>query len=233
MIDKFKLPGNKKQNDNHYNVNEAREVAKKLHKSKYDVKHYLDIGIQACLENVNRVHLVDSSKQGALLEELYTLDGVATLITADTYDDIRPATLNDAGGILELILPLIKKGALVSRSKEQLELEIENFNVIERDGMILACGALHTFPDENAAEITCLAVHPAYQSNGRGSKMLDHLERDAYEAGLYKLFVLTTQTAHWFREHGYRSTQVGSLPVKKQAFYNYQRNSKVYCKNLS
>ena len=96
----------------------------------------------------------------------------------------------------------------------------------------LACGALHTFPDENAAEITCLAVHPEYQSSGRGNKMLKHLEKQASEAGLNQIFVLTTQTAHWFREHGFKSTKVESLPMKKQALYNYQRNSKAYSKNL-
>lgn len=232
MLNKFKSPGNKKQSDNHYNVNEARELVKKLTKSQQQLKRYLDIAIQACLENVKRVHLVNASKPGALLEELYTLDGVATLITAETYDEIRAATLDDVGGILELIQPLVNDGALVSRSREQLELQINSFNIIKRDGMVLACGALHIFPDENAAEIACLAVHPEYQSNGRGKKMLDHLEKDAYEAGLNKLFVLTTQTAHWFREHGFKSTNIESLPMKKQALYNYQRNSKAYSKNI-
>ncbi len=232
MLDKFKLQANKKQSENHYNVNEARELVKKLPNSKQQAKRYLNIAIQACLENVRRVHLVDASKQGALLEELYTLDGVATLITAETYDDIRPATLNDVGGITEIIQPLIEKGTLLPRSREQLELEIEHFDVIERDGMVLVCGALHTFPQENAAEIACLAVHPEYQSTGRGSKMLAHLEKQANEAGLNKLFVLTTQTTHWFREHGFKLTKIDALPTKKQEFYNYQRNSKAYFKIL-
>ncbi len=232
MLDKFKLQANKKQRDNHYNINEARELVKKLPKSKQSAKRYVDIAIQACLENVKRVHLIDASKPGALLEELYTLDGVATMITAETYDDIRPATLNDVGGITELIQPLVDQGALLPRSRKQLELEIEQFNVIERDGMVLVCGALHSFPKENAAEIACLAVHAEYQSTGRGSKMLLHLEKQAHEAGLSKLFVLTTQTAHWFREHGFKPTKVETLPMKKQALYNYQRNSKAYIKSI-
>ena len=231
-LNKFNLPGSQKQRDNHYNVKEARELVKKLSKSKQQIKHYLNIAIHACLDNVKRVHLVDASKPGALLEELYTLDGVATLITAETYDEIRPANLDDVGGILKLIQPLINSGALVSRSREQLELEIDNFSVIERDGMVLACGALHIFPDENVAEIACLAVHPEYQSNGRGKKMLQHLEKESYEAGLNKLFVLTTQTAHWFRENGFKSAKIESLPMKKQTLYNYQRNSKAYSKEI-
>ena len=230
LLDKFKAPGRKQQSDNHYNVNEAKELVKKLPKSKHPLKAHLDVAVQACLENVKRVHLLDASKPGALLEELYTLDGVATLITAETYDEIRPATINDVGGITELIQPLIDKGSLVARTREQLELEIENFDVIERDGMVLACGALQIFTDEHAAEVACLAVHPEYQSNGRGSKMLSHLEKKSSAADVSLLFVLTTQTSHWFREHGFKSTKIESLPMKKRALYNYQRNSKAYSK---
>lgn len=230
MLDKFTAPGNKKQSNNHYNVNEAKELVKKLPKSKHQLKNHLDVAVQACLENVKRVHLLDASKPGALLEELYTLDGVATLVTAETYDDIRPATINDVGGITELIQPLIDKGALVARTREQLELEIENFDVIGRDGMVLACGALQLFAEEHAAEVACLAVHPEYQSNGRGSKMLSHLEKKSAAAGVSLLFVLTTQTSHWFREHGFKITKIESLPMKKRALYNYQRNSKAYSK---
>ena len=230
MQDKFNAPGKKQQSDNHYNVNEAKELVKKLPKSKHQLKAHLDIAVQACLENVKRVHILDAAKPGALLEELYTLDGVATLVTAETYDEIRPATINDVGGITELIQPLIDKGALVARTREQLELEIENFDVIERDGMVLACGALQIFAEEHAAEVACLAVHPEYQSNGRGRKMLSHLEKKSSEAGVSLLFVLTTQTSHWFREHGFKSTKIESLPMKKRALYNYQRNSKAYSK---
>ena len=77
LLDKFKAPGNKKQSDNHFNVNEAKELIKKLPKNKQQIKNHLNIAVQACLENVKRVHLMDASKPGALLEELYTLDGVA------------------------------------------------------------------------------------------------------------------------------------------------------------
>ncbi len=232
LLNKFTAPSNKKQSDNHFNVNEAKELVKKLTKSKQYLKNHLDVAVQACLENVKRVHLMDASKPGALLEELYTLDGVATLITAETYDEIRPATIDDVGGITELIQPLIEKGKLVERTREQLELEINQFDVIERDGMVLACGALHLFPTEKAAEVACLAVHPEYQSNGRGSKMLAHLEKKSVDAGVELLFVLTTQTSHWFREQGFKTIKIDSLPMKKRALYNYQRNSKAYSKKL-
>ncbi len=232
LLDKFIAPDNKKQSNNHYNVNEAKELIKKLPKNKKPLKEYLNIAVQACLENVNRVHLLNAAQPGALLEELYTLDGVALLVTAEMYDDIRPATINDVGGIAELIQPLIDSGALVERTRKQLELEIESFDVIERDGMVLACGALHIYQASNAAEVACLAVHSDYQSNGRGSKMLSHLEKKSAEAGADLLFVLTTQTSHWFREHGFKTTKIESLPMKKRALYNYQRNSKAYSKSV-
>lgn len=233
LLDKYKPPINTQQNNNHLNVNQAKEIAKKLSNGRQQLKYYLDIAIHACLEDVKRVHLLDATKAGALLEELYTLDGVATLITAETYDEIRVATLDDVGGITELIQPLIEKGILVARSREQLELEIRNFNVIKRDGMVLACGALNTLQEEDAAEIACLAVHPEYQSNGRGNKLLAHLEKQASEAGISKIFLLTTQTAHWFLEHGFKSSKIDSLPLKKQSLYNYRRNSKAYSKTIS
>ena len=232
LLDKYKPPYNTKQSDNHLNVNQARDIVKKLPKSKQQLKYYMDLAVHACLEDVKRVHLLDATKTGALLEELYTLDGVATLITAETYDEIRAATVDDVGGIAELIQPLIEQGILVARTREQLELEIRNFKVIKRDGVVLACAALNMLKD-NAAEIACLAVHPEYQSNGRGSKLLAHLEKQASKAGISKIFLLTTQTAHWFLEHGFKSTKIDSLPLKKQALYNYRRNSKVYSKTIS
>lgn len=232
LLDKYKSPIRDKQSNNYFNVNQAKEIAKKLPKSKHQLKYYLDIAIHACLDDVKRVHILDATKTGALLEELYTLDGVATLITAETYDEIRDASIDDVGGITELIQPLIEQGILVARSREQLELEIRNFKVIKRDGMVLACGALNILQD-NVAEIACLAVHPEYQSNGRGSKLLVHLEKQALEAGIRKIFLLTTQTAHWFIEHGFKSTKIDLLPLKKKALYNYRRNSKVYSKTIS
>lgn len=233
MLDQFKLQNQKNQSHNHFNVHDARELVKKLTDDNGETKRYLNIAIQACLDNVKRVHLINASKSGALLEELYTLEGVATLITAETYDDIRPATMNEVGGILELIQPLIDNGALVDRTREQLELEIENFDIIERDGMVLACGSLNSYPNEKTAEIACIAVHSEYQSDGHGAKMLKHLEQKANRASLESIFLLTTQTAHWFEENGFKPSNLDSLPMKKQSLYNYRRNSKVYKKSLT
>jgi amino-acid N-acetyltransferase len=193
---------------------------------------HLQAAVQACRKGVRRTHVVDRRIDGALLLELFTRDGIGTLVSADLYEGARDATIEDVGGILELIRPLEEEGILVRRSREQLELDIENFRVIERDGTIIACAALHAFPEEKTGELACLAVHPDYRESGRGDTLLDTIEARARDMGLERLFVLTTRTVHWFRERGFVPADIGALPVKKQALYNYQRNSKVLAKNL-
>ncbi len=186
----------------------------------------------ACSNGVRRAHLVDRHVDGSLLLELFTRDGVGTLVTAETFEGMRRATIDDVGGILELIAPLEAEGALVRRSRELLEMEIEHFIVVERDGMIVACAALYPFPKESVGELACMAVHSSYRKEGRGDALLEYIERQARAAGIRKLFVLTTRTAHWFQERGFKAAVLRDLPVERQAMYNYQRRSKVFIKPL-
>lgn len=188
--------------------------------------------IDACLSGVPRAHLIDRHIDGALLHELYTRDGIGTLITAGGYQDLRQAEINDVGGILSLISPLEIQGVLVRRSREQLELEINHFSVIERDGLIIACGALYPFPNDDAGELACLVVHPEYRQKGHGDAMLSYIEARARAQGLKHLFVLTTQTAHWFQERGFKTGQIDHMPVSRRSLYNYQRNSRIFIKSL-
>ena len=202
--------------------------------------NYLQKAVDACRHGVNRVHIIDRRIDGALLQELFTRDGIGTLISSDIYEGLRPATIDDVGGILELISPLEQQDVLVKRSREHLELDINNFTVIERDGTIIACSALYPTINNNkaksskesVAEISCLAVHPDYQDGGRGNALFEHQQRQAAGMGISKLFVLTTQTAHWFRERGFKNTDIKKLPINKKAMYNYKRNSKLYIKKL-
>ena len=188
--------------------------------------------VKACQNGVQRVHLVSRHIEGALLLELFTRDGIGTLISTDPYEHIRLATIDDVGGLLELIEPLEEAGVLVRRSREKLEMEINYFTVQERDGMIIACAALYPFLEEDMAELACLAVHSHYRSANRGDALLSFLEREALENGITQIFVLTTRTAHWFQERGFVATDLDSLPVSRQALYNYQRNAKVFVKRL-
>ena len=141
--------------------------------------------------------------------------------------------LKNVVGILEIIKPLEDKGMLVRRSRERLEIEIDHFLVIERDGMIIACAALYPSERNTLAELACLAVHADYQHAGRGDALLQKIEASAASAGVRKLVVLTTHTAHWFRERGFLPGDKSVLPAKKKNLYNYQRNSKVFFKLLS
>ena len=198
-----------------------------------DTQIHLNNAAHACRGGVKRVHLLSRKIDGALLLELYTRDGVGTLVTAENYEGLRTATIDDIGGIMELISPLEAQGVLVKRSREQLELDIHNFTVIERDGMIIACAAMFSFAETRAAELACLAVHQDYQTRGRGDDLMQHIEWQARKKHMKKLFTLTTQTMHWFIERGYSECDADELPMEKKSLYNYQRNSKILCKTLS
>jgi amino-acid N-acetyltransferase len=191
----------------------------------------LELGVKACLTSVKRSQVISYKEDGALLTELFTRDGSGTLITQESYDEIRNASIKDVGGILELIQPLESEGILVHRSRELLEAEINQFCVIEREGAIIACGAL--YPQEgNSAEIACIATHTEYRNNNRGQLILEHIERNAIALSISKLFVLTTKTPHWFVERGFKESNIDALPEKKKDLYNFQRNSKIFEKSL-
>ena len=188
--------------------------------------------INACRVGVDRTHLLNRSLDGALLKELFTRDGAGTLVSAEPYEQTRTARIDDVGGILELLGPMEESGVLVRRSRELLETEIDRFTVMERDGMIIGCVAIYCYEKEQMAELACVAVHDDYRDGGRGDALLQLMEQQAKNNGMKNIFVLTTQTAHWFRERGFQSMPVKSLPIKRRELYNYQRNSKVFVKKL-
>jgi amino-acid N-acetyltransferase len=193
---------------------------------------FLHAAITASRAGVSRCHLVSSSINGALLQELFSRDGIGTQIVTEAAERLRLATINDIGGILDLIRPLEQQGLLVRRSREQLEMEIDQFVVIERDGLIIGCAALYPFPEENVGEFACLAVHPNYRDADRGTLLLKHIIQIARQRKYYTLFALTTRSIHWFLEHGFELKDVEDLPAKKQQLYNYQRRSKILALDL-
>ncbi|MDG6774055.1 amino-acid N-acetyltransferase [Thiomicrorhabdus sp. ZW0627] len=188
--------------------------------------------IRKTSQNVKRIHLMDKHDPSTILIELFTRDGSGTLIFSDRYHQVRQANIDDVGGILDLIAPLEQQGVLVKRSRELLELEIDNFMVIERDQLIIGCAALYQH-EEEYAELACLAVNPHYQGQELGSELLNAIEAKAKSISVKSLFLLTTHTHHWFIEHGFEIGKVEDLPEKKQTLYNFQRNSKVLVKQLS
>ena len=188
--------------------------------------------LRACRAGVRRAHLISRHVDGALLLELFTRDGIGTLVSGEQFEGTRRATIDDVGGVLELIAPLEADGTLVRRSRELLEMEIDQFVVTERDRTIIACAALYPFAEEQVGELACMAVHRDYRKQGRGDDLLGFIERQARDMGIERLFVLTTRTAHWFLERGFKVADIKDLPIKRQAMYNYQRKSKVFIKPL-
>lgn len=192
----------------------------------------LDAAAEACKAGVRRSHIVSYAEDGALLSELFTRTGNGTLVAQEQFESLREATIEDVGGLMELITPLEDQGILVRRSREVLEREIEQFSIVEREGLIIACAALYQIADSDFGELACLAVNPAYRHGGRGDELLERIEERARAQGLKTLFVLTTRTAHWFRERGFMPSSVDRLPAARASLYNYQRNSQVFEKAL-
>lgn len=193
---------------------------------------YLQLAQVACQQGVPRVHLLNRQEDGALLNELLTRDGTGTLVSAAAFEQLRGAQIDDVGGILALIQPLEAQGILVRRSRERLEMEIAQFVVLERDGLIVGCAALYPYPAEQAGEFACLAVHPDYRDADRGERLLQVIEQRARQSGLRQLFALTTHTAQWLQERGFVPTTLHDLPVARQKTYNYQRKSRLLIKPL-
>ncbi|EFU2719838.1 amino-acid N-acetyltransferase [Escherichia coli] len=193
---------------------------------------FLRGAVKACRSGVRRCHLISYQEDGALLQELFSRDGIGTQIVMESAEQIRRATINDIGGILELIRPLEQQGILVLRSREQLEMEIDKFTIIQRDNTTIACAALYPFPEEKIGEMACVAVHPDYRSSSRGEVLLERIAAQAKQSGLSKLFVLTTRSIHWFQERGFTPVDIDLLPESKKQLYNYQRKSKVLMADL-
>ncbi|MFP5390111.1 MAG: amino-acid N-acetyltransferase [Gammaproteobacteria bacterium] len=197
-----------------------------------DAAFYLRHAVKACNSGVPRAHFVPFEMDGSALLELFTHDGVGTMISHENLESLRQATIEDVGGIIKLIEPLEADGTLVKRGRELIEREIDNFSVIEHDGVIVGCAALYGFPAAKMAEMACLTVNPEVQAQGDGERILKHMENRARAAGFTKLFVLTTRTSHWFQKRGFVPASVDALPKDRQHMYNWQRKSQVLIKTL-
>ncbi len=197
-----------------------------------DVQHYLPCAIRACDNGVKRAHLISRHFDGALLLELFTRDGVGTMIASAPLAHLRSATIDDVGGILQIIEPLEEQGILVRRSRERLETEIERFVVAEHDNAIIGCAGTVCVCGRTRRRTRGARGPPRFPPRGlrRGADDRDRGARAEAEAA--ELFVLTTRASQWFIERGFHTAAIADLPQQKQALYNYQRKSKVYRKKL-
>jgi len=213
-------------------IAQAQEALNGKRKLSDDVSLFLPCAIRACEAGVARTHLISRHTDGSVLQELFSDEGIGTMVVESTLNTLREATIDDIGGIIELLRPLEESGILVRRSRELLEREIDRFVVLEHDHRIIGCAALYPFPDEAAAELACLAVDAQCRDRGYGEAVLNHMISIAKGQGLKKLFVLTTRTAHWFIERGFKESDVAELPAQKKSLYNYQRKSKVFVRKI-
>jgi amino-acid N-acetyltransferase len=213
-------------------VAQAQKVLSAKRKVTDDVSLFLPCAIHACEAGVARTHLISRHTDGAVLQELFSDDGIGTMVVESTLNILRSATIKEVVGILKLLRPLEQEGILVRRNRELLEQEIDRFVVLEHDRRIVGCAALYPFPDEAAAELAALAVEKQNRDRGYGEALLNHMIAVAKSQGIRKLFVLTTRTAHWFIERGFVESDVSALPAQKKSLYNFQRKSKVFVRKI-
>jgi len=213
-------------------VADARTILSEKDRLSEDVALFLPCAILACEAGVARTHLVSRHVDGSILQELFSDIGIGSMVVESPLNTLRDATIDDVGGILQLLQPLEVEGILVRRGRERLEREIERFVVLEHDHRIIGCAALYPFFEEQAAELACLAVQVNYRKQGYGDLLLKHMLAKAQEKGLNRLFVLTTRTAHWFIERGFKEMDINELPSQKKMLYNFQRRSKVFVRKF-
>ena len=197
-----------------------------------DPAFYLRHCVRACRGGVERSHILPFAVDGALLMEVFTHDGIGTMVVDEKLESLREATADDIGGILQLIEPFERDGTLVKRDRTEIERDIGHYTVIEHDGVIFGCAALYPYPDARTAELAALTVSPQVQSQGDGERILKRIEHRAKAMGLDSLFVLTTRTMHWFIKRGFAQVEPEWLPEARKRKYNWDRRSQVLVKKL-
>jgi amino-acid N-acetyltransferase len=197
-----------------------------------DTAFYLQHCVKACKSGVARSHILPFSVDGALLLEIYVHDGIGTMVVDEKLEELREATSDDVGGILQLIQPFEKDGTLVKRDRTEIERDIGNYTILEHDGVIFACAALYPYPESRTAEMAALTVSPESQGQGDGERVLKRVEQRARAMGLDSIFVLTTRTMHWFLRRGFVPSDPDHLPEARRRIYNWDRKSQVLVKKL-
>ncbi|GAB3759899.1 amino-acid N-acetyltransferase [Ramlibacter monticola] len=197
-----------------------------------DTAFYLQHCVKACESGVERSHIIPFAVDGSLLLEIYVHDGIGTMVVDEKLEELREATADDVGGILQLIEPFEKDGTLVKRDRTEIERDIANYTIVEHDGVIFACAALYPYPEARTGEMAALTVSPQSQGQGDGEKILRRVEQRARAMGLESIFVLTTRTMHWFLKRGFVQVDPEWLPEARKRKYNWDRRSMVFVKKL-
>ena len=191
----------------------------------------LKLSREACVKGVSRAHILNGSVDGTLPCEIFSNLGSGTMVYSSDYGKIRAMRREDISQVLSIMRPFVLDGILLPRTEEQLEASCSDFVVYEIDGAIRACSALHIY-DRSQAEIAAVAVDKTFAHIGIGPKMIAFLIEKAKTVNLKSIFILTTQTADWFENLGFKPDSVESLPEERKKLWNEKRGSKVYRLNL-
>ncbi|HEX6721740.1 MAG TPA: amino-acid N-acetyltransferase [Burkholderiaceae bacterium] len=194
---------------------------------------YLRHCVRACEGGVERSHILPYAADGAILQEVFTHDGIGTMVVDEKLETLHEAGPDDVGSILALIEPFENDGTLVKRSRTEIERDVGNYTVIEHDGVIFGCVALYPYPEARTGEMAALTVSPDVQGQGDGERLLKRVEQRARAIGLESIFVLTTRTMHWFIKRGFQQVDAEWLPEARKRKYNWDRRSQVLVKKLA
>jgi amino-acid N-acetyltransferase len=198
-----------------------------------DTAFYLRHCVRACRGGVERSHILPFAIDGSLLMEVFTHDGIGTMVVDEKLESLRQASADDIGGVLHLIEPFERDGTLVKRDRTEIERDISDYTVIEHDGVIFGCAALYPYPEGKTGEMAAFTVSPQVQGQGDGERILKRVEQRARALGLESIFVLTTRTMHWFIKRGFVQVDADWLPEARKRKYNWDRRSQVFVKKLA
>ncbi len=195
----------------------------------------LENAVRAARGGVPRVHIIDASVEEGLLAEVFSNEGVGTLIHANEYQAIRRALRKDAPVLHRLIQRAVENDELIRRTRAEIERQIEDFFVFEVDGNPVACAAVHFYPAERVAELAAVCVDPKFENQGIGSKLSQYGEALARAGGARALIVLSTQAFNYFlQKAGFGVGSPDDLPPARRERYNRSgRRSVVLLKRLS
>ncbi|MGB8370628.1 MAG: amino-acid N-acetyltransferase [Limisphaerales bacterium] len=188
----------------------------------------------ACLAGIPRVHIINGKVDEGLLAEVFSNDGIGTLIYANEYQQVRPAKKKDIRAIQLLTKASVEADELVKRSKAVIEKSLGDYFIFEIDKNPVACVALHIYPEQKKGELACLYVNPSYENQGIGRKLIQFVENKAREMDLGELITLSTQAFTYFQSKGgFAEGTPGDLPPARREKYEQSgRNSKVLVKKL-
>ena len=189
----------------------------------------------ACNAGVQRVHVINGRVDEGLLAEVFSNEGIGTLIYANEYQQIRPAKKKDVRSIQVLTKNSVENAELVKRTRAVIEKQLGDYYIFEIDKNTVACVALHVYPEFNKGELACLYVSPSHENQGIGQKLVHFVETKAREMGLSELLTLSTQAFTYFQSKaGFSEGTPDDLPPARREKYDQSgRNSKVLVKKLA